>query len=151
LKKALELGPDFPSHEGLDVPQWNETLEPEERTALLNFLVAPDGQRLFTIDCSPCHGGSVGFSGDEETLRAIISQGGMHLEMPPWREKLASSELEALARYVVEPANTPEGASLFQQYCSDCHGERVPAVDNLAQAQEAIGKGGAHETMPVWG
>lgn len=151
LKQALEAGPAYPSHEGLDVPAWNEIMGPEERTALLNFLVAPDGQRLFAINCSPCHGGSVGFSGDEEALRAIISQGGMHLEMPPWREKLAASELETLARYVVDPNQAPEGTSLFQQYCSDCHGERVPAVEDLEQAREAIAMGGGHETMPVWG
>jgi len=56
LRDALNQGADFAPHAGLDVPVWSETLKTEERTALLNFLVAPDGQRLFATNCAPCHG-----------------------------------------------------------------------------------------------
>jgi len=151
LKNALEQGQSYSFHENLDIPQWTETLSKEERTALLNFLVAPDGQRLFAINCAPCHGRSVAFSGEESDLRSIISNGGLHLEMPPWRERLSDTELDTLARYVVDPATVPNGKTLFNQYCSDCHGERIPAAEDVAQARQIIASGGGHETMPVWG
>jgi len=93
----------------------------------------------------------VSFSGDEDTLRSIISQGGLHLEMPPWQENLSASELDTLAAYVVNPESVPDGQDLFQKYCSSCHGERVPSQDNIEQAKQIISTGGPHETMPVWG
>ena len=151
LKSAIEQGKNDPAHANVDIPQWNETLSQEERTSLLNFLVAPDGQRLFVTNCSPCHGRAVGFSGSQDELRELISQGGMHLEMPPWREKLSQTEMETLSRYVVEPGSTPDGANLFKQYCATCHGDRIPRVDNVEQARQTIAEGGAHQTMPVWG
>ncbi|UCF60856.1 MAG: c-type cytochrome [Anaerolineaceae bacterium] len=151
LKRALDLGPNYPTHTESGVPVWAEVLKPEERTALLNFLVAPDGQRLFAINCAPCHGQSVAISGGEPELRTIISQGGRHLEMPPWRDRLSTLELETLAKYVVDPTSVPEGDQLFGQYCSACHGERIPRADDFTQAQEIIASGGAHEVMPVWG
>ncbi len=151
LKNALELGPDYPSHATLTVPVWTDVLSQQERTALLNFLVAPDGQRLYAINCLPCHGSAVAFSGDENQLRDIISKGGMHLEMPPWKEKLSGVELDTLARYVVDPKSAPEGQNSFQQYCSNCHGERIPVATDVTQARETIASGGAHQTMPVWG
>jgi mono/diheme cytochrome c family protein len=151
LKNALEQGQSYPPHQNVTVPNWEDTLSQEQRTTLLNFLVAPDGQRLFTINCSPCHGRAVGFAGDETELRKIISQGGMHVEMPPWREKLSASELDTLAKYVVDPASVPDGQKLFQQYCSACHGERVPVVKDEAQARDTIAQGGPHQSMPVWG
>jgi mono/diheme cytochrome c family protein len=151
IKNALEEGPQYPAHTAVDVPVWTEVMKPEELTALLNFLVAPDGQRLYTLNCAACHGSSVSFSGDESDLRNLISRGGLHLEMPPWREKLSASELDTLAQYVLDPASNPEAETLFGQLCGDCHGERIPTVDNLTQARETIASGGAHETMPVWG
>jgi mono/diheme cytochrome c family protein len=151
LRSALQGGPSYPPHAGLDVPDWAQTLNPDERTALLNFLVAPDGQRLFAINCAPCHGRSVSFSGDETALRQIIQQGGLHLEMPPWRERLTSSELDTLANYVVNPSGTPQGQQLFSNFCTECHGDRVPAVADVEAARQAIASGGGHETMPVWG
>lgn len=151
LKRALDLGQNYPAHTESGVPVWAEVLNQEERTALLNFLVAPDGQRLFAINCAPCHGQSVAFSGGESGLRTIISQGGRHLEMPPWRDRLSILELETLAQYVVDPASVPEGDQLFRQYCSACHGERIPRADDFVEAQKTIASGGAHEVMPVWG
>jgi mono/diheme cytochrome c family protein len=151
LKSALESGTDYPPHASLAVPVWTDVLSQQERTTLLNFLVAPDGQRLYTVNCLPCHGSAVAFSGDENQLRDIISKGGMHLEMPPWKEKLSNAELDILARYVVDPKSVPEGQTSFQRYCANCHGERVPAATDVAQARETIASGGAHQTMPVWG
>ncbi len=151
LKEAIETGTSYPPHQGLDIPEWTNVLDQQSQTALLNFMVAPDGQRLYAINCSPCHGRSVSFSGDEETLKNIIAQGGLHLEMPPWQEKLSTVELDTLAAYTVDPESVPEGQNLFKQYCSSCHGERVPTQDNLEQAKQTISSGGPHETMPVWG
>lgn len=151
LKNALEQGQDFAPHEEVDIPVWREVFSREERTELLNFLAAPDGQRLFSINCSSCHGSSVSFSGEEEELREIIREGGLHLEMPPWRGKLSSQELDRLAHYVTAPSQHPQTRELFKQNCSSCHGSQVPEADNVEKAREIISTGGAHETMPVWG
>jgi cytochrome c oxidase cbb3-type subunit 3 len=151
LKTALEQGPAYPAHASLETPQWTEILSQEELNSLVNFLIAPDGQRLFQINCAPCHGSSVAFAGDEEKLRTVISQGGLHLEMPPWREKLNPSELDILARFVVDPSSVANGQTLFDQYCASCHGERIPRADEFYAARETIASGGGHETMPVWG
>jgi mono/diheme cytochrome c family protein len=151
LKQALELGPGYPPHQDLGVPEWRQALSPESQTALLNFLVAPDGQRLFTVNCAVCHGRSVAVSGDETALRTLISQGGLHLEMPPWRERLSEAELTSLSQFVVDPASAPQAQGLYDQHCSVCHGERIPVATDLASAQETIASGGSHQTMPVWG
>jgi mono/diheme cytochrome c family protein len=151
LRGALAQGADFPAHAGLDVPNWAVTLQREERTALLNFLAAPDGQRLFATNCSPCHGLSVGFSGDPEALNDIIRQGGLHLEMPPWRERLSETQINTLASYVADPGSAPEGSVLFGQNCVTCHAQRVPVASSVTQARDIIRQGGPHETMPVWG
>ena len=138
LKNALDQGPAYPPHKEANVPEWSKKLSPEELTKLLNFLVAPDGQRLFAINCAPCHGTSLAFTGDEEQLRSIISQGGKHLEMPPWQEKLSSNDLDTLANYVVNPTSTPGGAELFKTHCSSCHGERIPSAQDVSQARQVI-------------
>ena len=150
-RQALEGGPNFAPHADAQVPDFSTTLSTTDRTALLNFLAAPDGQRLFALNCSPCHGQAVSFSGTEEQLRPLIAQGGLHLEMPSWRASLSPQDLEILARYVVDPSSTPEGSALFVQYCADCHGERVPRASGLAEARQIISAGGAHVTMPIWG
>jgi mono/diheme cytochrome c family protein len=63
LTDALALGPAFAPHASVEVPNWAETLPAQERTALLNFIAAPDGQRLFAVYCGACHGRSVDFRG----------------------------------------------------------------------------------------
>ena len=151
LKNSLEQGQGFLAHADQGTPDWSLTLSQEERTALVNFLLAPDGQRLFATNCSPCHGRAVTFSGDEEQLAAIIGQGGLHLEMPSWQQTFSPLQLDTLARYVVDPASVPDGQALFTQYCSSCHGERVPRAEEFSVARQVIASGGAHETMPVWG
>jgi mono/diheme cytochrome c family protein len=151
LKNSLEQGLDFSEHAELDIPDWSQTIAVEERTALLNFLIAPDGQRLFTLNCASCHGRAVSFSGEEEELRNIITQGGLHLEMPPWRETLSENDLDLLATYIIDTSSTQTGETLFEQYCVTCHGDRVPSSKDFATAREIIASGGAHETMPIWG
>ena len=151
LRKALDEGINYSPHSDVEIPDWNELMTQGEQISLMNFLVAPDGQRLFSINCSPCHGQSVGFAGEETELFDIIKQGGLHLEMPPWQEKLSPAEIDILAHYVVDPSRTPDGEDIFQQNCSSCHGERVPASGDVETARQVISAGGAHETMPVWG
>lgn len=151
LKEILEQGPAYPAHEGLEIPDWAETMSRQAQTSLLNFLVAPDGQRLFAINCATCHGRAIAFDGTEEELHDLISEGGLHLEMPPWQDKLSESEIDRLALYVMKPSEAPSAAELFDLRCARCHGDRLPTSENFAVAKEAIATGGSHETMPVWG
>jgi len=151
LKNSIDEGLNFTPHANLQAADWSTSLTSDEKTTLLNFLIAPDGQRLFTIYCSPCHGQSVAYSGNEAQLRQTIVQGGQHLTMPPWQNTLSSTQIDTLASYVVNPASVPDGQALFKQYCSNCHGDRVPPATNVDQARQVITSGGAHQTMPVWG
>ncbi|MES0339284.1 MAG: c-type cytochrome [Anaerolineales bacterium] len=151
LKQALEEGGGYSGHEGLAIPEWSDVMTLEERTSLVNFLIAPDGERLFSVNCAPCHGQSVGFAGDESDLRSLITLGGLHLAMPPWQESLSDQEIDLLANYVVAPATVPEAVPVYQELCSSCHGDRVPRGDDFDQAREIIASGGSHQTMPVWG
>ncbi len=73
----------------------------------------------------------------KDDLRTLISQGGLHLEMPPWKEKLTTDQINALAQYVVDPAGNPSVKTLFDQNCTSCHGSRIPVETNVAQAQQA--------------
>ncbi len=151
LKKALDEGAAYAPHATVTIPDWATAMTAEERIRLLNFLVAPDGARLFATNCSPCHGESVAFAGSESDLRTLISQGGLHLEMPPWKEKLTSAQIDALASYVVDPAGNPSAKALFDQNCANCHGSRIPTETSVEQARQDIASGGAHKTMPIWG
>lgn len=151
LQRVLEEGPEYEAHAGLGVPQWNETLAPDERNALLNFLAAPDGQRLFAVNCSGCHGRGVTFAGSKEELRKLVSQGGQHLDMPAWKEKLGDEDINTLAAYVVDPKPGSDGERLFGQYCVVCHGTTIPSAPDEETARNIINTGGAHITMPVWG
>ena len=151
LQRVFSEGPDYSGHEGVDIPNWNETLSAGERNALLNFLAAPDGQRLFTVNCAGCHGQGVAYSGTEEELHTLIAQGGQHLAMPAWKGTLSENDLNALAAYVVDPSSYPAGETLFGQHCAACHGDQVPSAPDRESAVAIIGSGGAHMTMPVWG
>lgn len=151
LRDALDQGPDFPAHEGEEVLQWSEVLKPEEITVLLNFLIAPDGQRLFITNCSACHGRYPSFTSGKEELKETIAEGGMHLDMPSWQEQLQPSELEILASYVQDPSANPDGEALYEQNCQSCHNDRVPSATDFQTALEVITSGGSHEIMPVWG
>jgi len=151
LQRVFSEGKDYPGHVDVDIPDWNTTLSSAERNALLNFLAAPDGQRLFAINCAGCHGQGVAFTGTEEELADLIKQGGQHLSMPAWKGTLSENDLEALAAYVVDPGSYPAGATLFGQHCATCHGDRVPTAPDRESARKIISSGGAHVTMPIWG
>jgi len=151
LQLALNEGPSYPAHQGKGVPDWKTSLSNDARTALLNFLAAPDGERLFEINCSGCHGQGVTFTGDDKALRSLIATGNHTRTMPPMGATLSSADLDTLAAYVADPAGTPAGKALFAKDCSTCHGQTVPKAASKAAALDAISKGGGHETMPEWG
>ncbi|MCJ7623271.1 MAG: c-type cytochrome, partial [Anaerolineaceae bacterium] len=133
------------------VLQWSEVLSSEDISVLLNFLIAPDGQRLFITNCSACHGRIASFTSGEEELKETIAEGGRHLDMPAWQEQLQPSELDILAAYVLDPAGTPDGEALYEKNCKSCHNARVPSAPDIQTALEVITSGGSHEVMPVWG
>ncbi len=151
LERVFTEGLAYPPHKGIQAANWGETFSRSEQNELLNFLAAPDGQRLFVINCGGCHGRGVTFSGSEEQLRSIISKGGQHLDMPAWRGTLTESELTTLSEYVVNPRASSTGSTLFNKYCTACHGERIPTAPDQETARRMIATGGAHITMPVWG
>jgi len=151
IKRVLDLGLDYPNHQDVRVPKWSETLSLDEQNALINFLAAPDGQRLFTVNCSGCHGQGVAFTGSEEELRDLIATGGQHQEMPGWKGTLSEADLNTLAAYVADPASEPGGAVLFGQHCTACHGDRVPTAPDVETARVIIATGGPHVEMPIWG
>jgi mono/diheme cytochrome c family protein len=151
LRQVLNLGTGYPSHIDVGIPEWDEVMTDEQRTTLVNFLLAPDGQRLFVVNCSTCHGQSVEFDGGETELLDIIQQGGLHLEMPPWRERLSEDAIQTVADYVVDPQDGTSGAEVFEANCAGCHGQRVPGAASVEDAIEIVASGGSHETMPIWG
>ena len=151
LHRVFAEGDKYPPHLNQAVPDWAGTLTGAETNALLNFLAAPDGQRLFEVNCSGCHGFGVKFAGGESELRELISKGGQHLTMPAWQGTLTEADLDMLAAYVTDPAGRPAGEVLFGQHCSACHAARVPSAPDMVTARKVIRGGGAHVTMPVWG
>jgi mono/diheme cytochrome c family protein len=151
LVDVLALGVGYAAHSDQDLPDWAVLISPEEETELLNFLSAPDGQRLWAQECASCHGSAVAFTGDEDELRRIVAGGGLHLEMPAFREDLTENDIAILADFVSGGEARPEAARLWTAHCFNCHGGSTPQVSSSEEALAAITSGGAHETMPVWG
>ncbi|MCJ7779211.1 MAG: c-type cytochrome [Acidimicrobiia bacterium] len=152
LRSALENGNAFTAHASVALPPSIASLEKQDATALLNFLSAPDGQRLFAANCSSCHGAAVAFAGNAEELRVVIETGGEHVDMPAMGGVLSDEEISLLAGYVVAPNTaSDEAQELFEQNCTVCHGSRVPTATSVEAARNIIVTGGGHETMPVWG
>lgn len=147
LQSALQ-DEGFEPHAGLELAPPTGA----EATALVNFLIAPDGQRLFALNCASCHGNAVTLAGSEADLRETIETGGGHLDMPAMAGVISDAEIDLLAAYVVDPASGDAAAvSLFSQQCSVCHGTLVPTAPDVDTAGTVIRTGGAHEEMPVWG
>ncbi|MBI9046304.1 MAG: c-type cytochrome [Anaerolineaceae bacterium] len=151
LKNALDEGESFSAHAGLDLLIWADMIGEDGRIALLNFLIAPDGERLYTVYCSSCHGSSTSFSLNENELEDIIAKGEMHVDMPSGNEKLSAVEIQFLAEYVVDPLANPEVQKLFDESCKACHSNIVPISPDVETATQIISAGGAHRSMPIWG
>ena len=73
LRTAIESGAAYPAHADLEPGAFSARLDDQSRTALLNFLIAPDGQRLFAVNCASCHGRAVSFSGSTAELAEVIT------------------------------------------------------------------------------
>lgn len=151
LQRVFDEGVNYPPHKDVQTANWAESLTETEINALLNFLAAPDGQRLFVVNCSGCHGQGVGYNGTEEDLATLIKKGGQHLDMPAWKGTLSEKDMDTLASYVVNPGQISGGVTLFGQHCASCHGDKVPKAPDKESALKIISSGGAHLTMPVWG
>lgn len=152
LRSAMQDDAAFAAHANVALPPAIASLEQQDTTALLNFLSAPDGQRLFAVNCSSCHGAAVAFAGNAEDLRGVIETGGEHLDMPAMGGVLSDEEISLLAGYVVSPnTSSDEARDLFAETCTACHGSRVPTATSVDAARNIITTGGGHETMPVWG
>jgi mono/diheme cytochrome c family protein len=151
LARSIDQGTAYEPHAEKNLPDFIKVINTQERSLLLNFLVAPDGQRLFVTNCASCHGYTISFEGTAEQLREIIQKGGQHLEMPAWQERLSDADLDILAQYVFSPTTSGPGSALFGKNCAVCHGGQIPNVADVAQARQIIATGGAHMTMPVWG
>ncbi len=149
LRNALESGSAYPPHVEFNLAEWSDTLTAAEQGQLLNFLTAPDGQRLWAQQCSSCHGRAVAFDGSASELRDVVVEGGGHLDMPAFGQTLNEADIQTLARYVLDPS--APGGDLFAQNCSACHASAIPTAASLPDAVDAIARGGAHENMPVWG
>ncbi len=149
LRQVLDLSISQENH--AQAPFASKALTSTERSSLINFLIAPDGKRLFIKYCSSCHGDSVSTQGDIEAFRQIILKGGLHRDMPAWGETLDISQIDALAAYVVNPGSSPSGETLYQQYCTTCHSQNVPRATSIEEAVNIISKGAGHQVMPVWG
>lgn len=149
LRQVLDLSTSQENH--ALAPFANEPLSIAERSSLANFLVAPDGKRLFINYCSSCHGDAVSTAGGEEAYRQIIIEGGLHRDMPAWGETLEEDQISTLAAYVVDPATSSTGEALFQQYCTACHFQNIPNAGSVEEAFAIISEGRGHEDMPIWG
>ncbi|MEJ2448902.1 MAG: c-type cytochrome [Anaerolineales bacterium] len=100
LRDALEQGKGYPPHADLEIPYGDSGLSGSEVNSLLNFLVAPDGQRLFAINCSSCHGESVAFSGSQSHNAGFRNRqrGDRQRRIPPNHANLGRDPYQCPAR-----------------------------------------------------
>ncbi len=151
LRRAIDEGPDYPPHENVGVPVWNEALNSVDQGKILAFLTAADGQRLWTQECASCHGQSVAVSGGRAALEDVIRTGGAHLDLDAFQAAPGPDDIETLALYVSDPPAAPDGAALFGRVCAACHATRVPHAADYEPARRLIAQGGAHEITRPWG
>lgn len=156
---------------------------------LYAFAVA-GGRTMFKENCAACHGtGAAGgrgypnlndddwlWGGDLEsiyhTLKVGVRSGNEHertSQMPAFGEILKKEEIEQVAAHVMGLSSgeggSEQGAALFKQNCSSCHGEsgkggRAFGAPNLADAIWLYGGDKAsimqqirnprHGVMPTW-
>jgi cytochrome c oxidase cbb3-type subunit 3 len=119
------------------------------------------GQRLFTGNCSVCHGsaarGGFGFpnltdndwlyGGTPDAIKTTIMQG-RRGAMPAWQQVLGDDGIENVTSYVfslgghdADAARVAAGATIFKTVCSACHG---------ADARGNIAMGAPNLTDDVW-
>jgi mono/diheme cytochrome c family protein len=170
LEAAVQAIAAGGAHE--DMPVWGEILTDEQIDALVAYIVeaagAPDlvaAQALYEQNCTSCHG-DLGEGGlnparagdiiapistaeylrtrDDQTLRAIVSQGQPNFGMSPFGDSfggpLNDEQVDAIVAFMraweanppvdlpPEVPNVPQptasGREVYAQLCSQCHGDR---------------------------
>jgi cytochrome c oxidase cbb3-type subunit 3 len=140
------------------------SLEDIQKDPELYAFAVAGGKTMFKENCSACHGtgaqGGRGYpnlndddwlwGGDLESIYTTIRHGirSTHAQtrfsqMPPFGGMLKKEQVGQVADHVLALSggknDTPEGAALFQQNCSSCHGAdgkggRAVGAPNLADA-----------------
>ncbi len=153
LRDIITAGPQGKPHQGQDVDDWYQTLDSKQINALVNFVLAPQPKKLYAFYCAGCHGSNINIPKMKESqLADIIRQGGKHRTMPAWQGTLSDEQITALAAYIAEPQNSlnKPGKDLFDEQCTTCHGDKLPADGSIETIQHTIARGGPHQTMPAW-
>lgn len=154
LQTAASAGPLDGVHDLLGADTWSTTLSAPDQRALLSYLAAPAGERIFSTYCSECHGSTVAFSGDPSELAASIRQGGQHEGMAPFQDRLPPEQLIELAWFLYSPSAVPDGEALYVENCVGCHGASIPSVPEASDVADIYGLMDAslpHQAMPAWG
>lgn len=139
------------------IQQYENEVEKAEEDFLTGYGTFPDksveglaadpkavkmGQRLFSNNCSVCHGADAGgalgypnlrdkdwlWGGSGEQIKQTITNGRMGA-MPAWGTALGEERIHAVSRYVkalseqqqADPA-VADGKVVFDMFCSACHG-----------------------------
>jgi mono/diheme cytochrome c family protein len=167
------------------MPVWGEILTDEQIDALVAYVIeaaeAPDlvvAQDLYLQNCASCHG-DLGEGGrnparagdiiapistaeylrtrDDQTLRAIVSQGQPNFGMSPFADSfggpLTSDQVDAVVAFMraweanppVElppevaevPQPTASGGEIYRQLCAQCHGDSGQGGIGTAFSAEA--------------
>jgi cytochrome c oxidase cbb3-type subunit 3 len=149
----------------------------ERLLAMSGVALAADGDAMasaahvFAGQCASCHGRDARgqadrfpdlrdaawqWGGDEARIAETIRDG-RQAAMPPWRDVVGAPGVEKLADYVLalsagrasDPA-VSEGAALFAQYCTACHGPDGagnPLLGAPALNDDAWNYGGRREAV----
>jgi cytochrome c oxidase cbb3-type subunit III len=126
------------------------------------------GERIFLVNCAPCHGSDAGgapgfpnlrdsdwlYGGDPETIVASISNGRMGV-MPAFGTALGADGVKNAVAYVRSLSKLPSdglraqlGRALFDENCAACHGRdgkgnHAMGAPNLTDAIWLYGSGEA--------
>jgi len=154
LHDVIAAGSKQQPHEGQDVADWGQELARKQINSLANFVLAPQPRKLYENHCAGCHGTylSVAHAKPDE-LREAIQRGGKHRTMPAWKGELSDEEIATLASFIADPNGSAasKGKPLFEERCSQCHGDNLPSDGSVESIRQVIMLGGPHETMPAWG
>jgi len=154
LLNLIAAGPQGKPHKGKNVANWSQTLSGKQVNALVNFVLAPQPKKLYEFYCAGCHGDNVNIPKMKESqLADIIRKGGKHRTMPAWKGTLKDAQIAALAAFINDPQNPANqaGKNLFEDQCTTCHGDKMPANGSTESIKQTIAQGGPHQTMPAWG
>jgi mono/diheme cytochrome c family protein len=154
LHDIIAAGAKKPPHEGQQVADWGKELNGKQINALVNFVLAPKPRKLYDYYCAGCHGSKLSVAGVKAgDLRKAIERGGKHRAMPAWKGKLTDEQITTLASYIADPSGpaAKKGKALFEERCSQCHGDTLPADGSVEALKAIIARGGPHQTMPAWG